>query len=178
MSAPNQLWASDITYLEAEQGFVYLSLITDAFSKKLVGFHVSKDLTALNNIIALKMALKTIENPVVGLIHHSDRGSQYCSKDYTDLLKENHILISMTENGNPRENAIAERINGTIKNELLEHIKIMDLPDATEKVQRAIAIYNQQRPHLSCGYLAPEQAHSGKYKLKKVWKNYCQTNPN
>ncbi len=80
----------------------------------------------------------------------------------------------MTENGDPRDNAIAERINGTIKNELLEHIKIMDLKDAKQKVKNAIAIYNQQRPHLSCGYLTLDQAHTGKYKFKKAWKNYYQ----
>ncbi len=178
VSAPNQLWVSDITYLETDNGFVYLSLITDAFSKKVVGFHVSNNLSRLNNMIALSNALKTLGKPAIGLIHHSDRGSQYCSKDYTDLLKKNHILISMTENGDPRENAIAERINGTIKNELLEHIKIIDLPDAVQQVNRAIAIYNQQRPHLSCGYLTPEQAHSGKYKFEKKWKNYYLSNKN
>jgi len=178
ISAPNQLWASDIAYLKTENGFVYLSLITDAYSKKSVGSHVSNNLSSLNNLIALNNALKTLDKPVPVLIHHSDRGSQYCSKDYTDVLKKNHILISMTENGDPRENAIAERINGTIKNELLEHIKIIDLPDAVQQVQRAIAIYNQQRPHLSCGYLTPEQAHSGKYKFEKKWKNYYQTTSN
>lgn len=178
LSGPNQLWVSDITYLRTEEGFIYLSLITDAFSKKIVGFHVSKDLSALNNLIALKMGFKTIETPVLGLIHHSDRGSQYCSKEYTDLLKKNHVLISMTENGDPRENAIAERINGIIKNELLEHMRLIDLPDAVSKVQRAISIYNQKRPHLSCGYLTPEQAHTGKFKFEKKWKNYYQTSKN
>lgn len=178
ISAPDQLWVSDITYIETENGFVYLSLITDAYSKKIVGFHVSNNLSRLNNLIALNNALKTLTKPAIGLIHHSDRGSQYCSKDYTDLLKKNHILISMTENGDPRENAIAERINGTIKNELLEHIKIIDLPDAVEQVRRAIAIYNQQRPHLSCGYLTPEQAHSGQYKFERKWKNYYQAKKN
>lgn len=178
ISGPNQLWVSDITYLSIESGFVYLSLITDAYSKKIVGFHVSDNLSSLNNLIALKMALKTLVKPVISLIHHSDRGAQYCSKDYTDLLKENHILISMTENGDPRENAIAERVNGTIKNELLDHIEIMNLPDAIQKVKRAVAIYNQQRPHLSCEYLTPEQAHTGKYKFRKVWKNYYQSSAN
>lgn len=175
ISAPDQLWVSDITYIETEGGFVYLSLITDAYSKKIVGYHVSNNLSRLNNLIALNNALKTLNKPTIGLIHHSDRGSQYCSKDYTDLLKKNHILISMTENSDPRENAIAERINGTIKNELLEHIKIIDLPDALQQVHRAIAIYNQQRPHLSCGYLTPEEAHTGKYKFEKKWKSYYQT---
>lgn len=178
INAPNQLWVSDITYLTTEQGYVYLSLITDAYSKKLVGYHVSDNLTTLNNQIALNKAIQTIDKPAIGLIHHSDRGSQYCSKDYTKLLEENHILISMTENGDPRENAIAERINGTIKNELLEHLKIIDLYDAIDKVQMAIAIYNQKRPHLSCGYLTPEQAHSGKYKFERKWKNYYKTTTN
>lgn len=172
VSAPNQLWVSDITYLEIEGGFVYLSLITDAYSKKIVGYHVSDNLLALNNVISLKAAIKELDASLVGLIHHSDRGSQYCSKEYTDLLKKYHMVISMTENGDPRENAIAERVNGTIKNELLEHIKLTSLSDAKQKVKVAIAIYNQQRPHLSCSYLTPEKAHEGKFEIKKMWKTY------
>ncbi len=174
----NQLWASDITYLPTESGFVYLSLITDTFSRKVVGSHVSSDLSALNNVIALKQAIKSIEQPTVGLIHHSDRGSQYCSKEYTDVLKKHRILISMTENGDPRENAIAERINGTIKNELLEHIKIQGLSDAKQKVLRAIAIYNNERPHQSCGYLTPQQAHSQEFEFKREWKSYYKKKTN
>ena len=176
ITAPNQLWVSDITYLEIEGGFVYLSLITDAYSKKIVGYHVSDNMLAVNNVIALKMALKELNASFLGLIHHSDRGSQYCSKEYTDLLKKHHVLISMTENGDPRENAIAERVNGTIKNELLEHIKLTSLSNAEQKVKVAIAIYNQQRPHLSCSYLTPEEAHKGKFEIKKVWKTY-RTSP-
>lgn len=172
ISGPNQLWVSDITYIEVQGGFVYLSLITDAYSKKIVGYHVSDNMLAINNVKALKMAIKEIGASIIGLIHHSDRGSQYCSQEYTDLLKKNHILISMTENGDPRENAIAERVNGTIKNELLEHIKLTSLSNAKQKVKVAIAIYNQQRPHLSCSYLTPEEAHKGKFEIKKVWKTY------
>lgn len=172
ITAPNQLWVSDITYLEIDGGFVYLSLITDAYSRKIVGYHVSDNLQALNNVKALKCALKELSAGSVGLIHHSDRGSQYCSSEYTNSLKKNHILISMTENGDPRENAIAERVNGTIKNELLSHIKLTSLSDAKSKVKIAIAIYNQLRPHLSCGYLTPNEAHKGGAELVKMWKNY------
>ena len=144
-TAPNQLWVSDITYIIVGNGFAYLSLITDAYSRKIVGFYLSIDLSAEGCICALEMALDN--NPVLGrLIHHSDRGSQYCCSDYVKILNDNFIKISMTQNGDPRENAIAERVNGILKDELLDK-SYLNYQEALRSVSIAISIYNHQRPH-------------------------------
>jgi putative transposase len=119
--APNQLWVSDITYIHLANGFAYLSLITDAYSRKIVGFFLSRDLSAQGPLNALKMALAGNPNRN-GLIHHSDRGVQYCCDAYVKLLLVRKIKISMTQNGDPLENAIAERVNGILKQELLEEM--------------------------------------------------------
>jgi len=169
-TAPNQLWVSDITYIVVGNGFAYLSLITDAYSRKIVGFYLSKDLSAEGCIRALEMALDN--NPVLGrLIHHSDRGSQYCCSDYVKILNDNFIKISMTQNGDPRENAIAERVNGILKDELLEKLHL-NYKEAVRNVSIAISIYNHQRPHGSIDYLTPIEAHFRSGKLKRRWKNY------
>lgn len=169
-TAPNQLWVSDITYIVVGNGFGYLSLITDAYSRKIVGFYLSIDLSAEGCIRALEMALNN--NPVLGrLIHHSDRGSQYCCSDYVKILNDNFIKISMTQNGDPRENAIAERVNGILKDELLDK-SYLDYKEAVRSVSIAISIYNHQRPHGSIDYLTPIEAHFRSGKLKRRWKNY------
>jgi len=169
-TAPNQLWVSDITYIVVGNGFAYLSLITDAYSRKIVGFYLSKDLSAAGCIRALEMALNN--NPILGrLIHHSDRGSQYCCSDYVKILNDNFIKISMTQNGDPRENAIAERVNGILKDELLDKSHI-NYKEAVRNVSIAISIYNHQRPHGSIDYLTPIEAHFRSGKLKRRWKNY------
>jgi len=169
-TAPNQLWVSDITYIVVGNGFAYLSLITDAYSRKIVGFYLSKDLSAEGCIRALEMALDN--NPVLGrLIHHSDRGSQYCCSDYVKILNDNFIKISMTQNGDPRENAIAERVNGILKDELLDKSHL-NYREAVRNVSIAISIYNHQRPHGSIDYLTPIEAHFRSGKLKRRWKNY------
>ena len=169
-TAPNQLWVSDITYIVVGNGFAYLSLITDAYSRKIVGFYLSKDLSAQGCIRALGMALDN--NPVLGrLIHHSDRGSQYCCSDYVKILNDNFIKISMTQNGDPRENAIAERVNGILKDELLAKSHL-NYEEAVRNVSIAISIYNHQRPHGSIDYLTPIEAHFRSGKLKRRWKNY------
>ncbi len=169
-TAPNQLWVSDITYIVVGNGFAYLSLITDAYSRKIVGFYLSKDLSAAGCIRALEMALNN--NPILGrLIHHSDRGSQYCCSDYVKLLNDNFIKISMTQNGDPRENAIAERVNGILKDELLDRSHL-NYSEAVRNVSIAISIYNHQRPHGSIDYLTPIEAHFRSGKLKRRWKNY------
>jgi putative transposase len=169
-TAPNQLWVSDITYIVVGNGFAYLSLITDAYSRKIVGFYLSIDLSADGCIKALQMALTN--NLVLGkLIHHSDRGSQYCCSDYVKILNDNFIRISMTQNGDPRENAIAERVNGVLKDELLE--KSYDVYKlAIRGVSVAISIYNHQRPHGSIDYLTPVEAHFRTGELKRRWKTY------
>lgn len=169
-TAPNQLWVSDITYIVVGNGFAYLSLITDAYSRKIVGFYLSKDLSADGCIRALEMALDN--NPILGrLIHHSDRGSQYCCSDYVKILNDNFIKISMTQNGDPRENAIAERVNGILKDELLDRSHL-NYSEAVSNVSIAISIYNHQRPHGSIDYLTPIEAHFRSGKLKRKWKNY------
>jgi putative transposase len=168
--AANLLWVSDITYIILKEGFAYLSLITDAYSRKIIGFYLAETLEAIGCINALQMAIDGCAD-CSELIHHSDRGIQYCSLNYVDLLKCNHIKISMTENGDPLENAIAERINGILKDELLEQ-KYTDFKMAQQHVAKAIVIYNALRPHSSCNMLTPQMAHSQTGVLKKHWKNY------
>jgi putative transposase len=167
---PNQLWVSDITYIVLEEGFAYLSLITDAYSRKIVGFYLSKNLTAKGCIEALKMALTN--NPQRNkLIHHSDRGVQYCCGNYVKLLGKHTIDISMTQSGDPLENALAERVNGILKDELLDE-RYLSFGGAQQAVAIAVSIYNQQRPHSSIDLLTPEEAHQRAGELKRRWKNY------
>jgi transposase InsO family protein len=170
-TAPNQLWVSDITYIIVEDGFSYLSLITDAYSRKIVGFYLSPDLSSEGCIRALKMALKNNKGNLGRLIHHSDRGSQYCCSDYVGILNNNFIRISMTQNGDPRENAIAERVNGILKDELFEKT-YLNYGQAVKGISVAISIYNHQRPHGSIDYLMPVEAHFRSGELKRRWKNY------
>ena len=152
-------------------GYCYLSLITDAYSKKVVGYHLGSSLEAQNSIEALKMAIKsrkTKEN----LIHHSDRGIQYCSKDYVKMLNKDGIQISMAESGSPYDNAIAERVNGILKNELLIDKSSSNITEAKAHLKQAIEIYNNRRPHLSCEMLTPNAAHNTKESFKRMWKTY------
>jgi transposase InsO family protein len=165
----NQLWVSDITYIRTWDGFGYLSLITDAYSRKIVGYYLSEDLTARGCVRALKMALKA--NPGrSGLIHHSDRGVQYHSTEYMKALSKN-IRISMSRIGDPLENAVAERVNGILKQEyLLKEYK--NLPEAKRAVAEAVSLYNNERPHMSIEMLTPAEAHTRTGPLKRYWKNY------
>ena len=156
----HQLWVSDITYIETKQGFGYLSLITDAYSRKIVGWALGSTLEAKHTISALKMALRQLPKGVRDVIHHSDRGVQYCCEDYVKILKENHFRISMTENGDPLENSIAERVNGILKDEWLNHIKLETLEEAHKELTQIIKTYNGQRPHLSLDMNTPECAHN------------------
>jgi transposase InsO family protein len=168
----NQIWVSDITYINTKKEFLYLFLITDAYSKKILGYRLAKTLDSVHAVNSLQDAIKNACQPIPGLIHHSDRGIQYCSKEYTDLLIKHGISISMTENGDPLENAIAERINGILKDEYLndEINRTGDL-DA-ERLKKIIDKYNKLRPHLSCDMLTPEIAHASNGSLKRKWKNY------
>ncbi len=172
--APNQLWVSDITYIHLKEGFAYLSLITDAYSHKIVGFYLNKDLTAKGPLKALRMALAN-NSTISNLIHHSDRGVQYCCDDYVKLLNDNNIKISMTENGDPLENALAERVNGILKTELLEEV-FCDFKAAQQAVAVACSTYNHLRPHGSIDNLKPFEAHQKIGELPKRWKNYYQIN--
>jgi len=174
-TAPNQLWVSDITYWKILDSHVYISFITDAYSRKIVGYHVAATLEAIETIKALKMALKGLKNEQEKqreLIHHSDRGLQYCSYEYVKLLKNNKIKISMTESGNPLENAIAERVNGIIKEEYLQDYKARNMVEAKEILDYVIDLYNNDRPHNSLGNLVPNFVHSTKIKTERLWKNY------
>jgi transposase InsO family protein len=175
---PNQIWVSDITYIRTKQEFLYLFLITDAYSKKILGYRLAKNLDSTHAVNSLQDAIKNTCQPISGLIHHSDRGIQYCSKEYTDLLNKHAISISMTENGDPLENPIAERINGILKDEYLydkinnhNNLDIIELSKSIEK-------YNTLRPHLSCEMLTPQQAHRAQGNLKRMWKNYYRKRVN
>lgn len=167
--APNQLWVSDITYIEMQDGFRYLSMITDAFSHKIVGWYLAKSPTAQASLEALKMALKNNKN-ISQLIHHSDRGAQYCSQEYVSLLKSKGIKISMTEHGDPYENAIAERINGIIKNEYLKKRYNSD-GQLWFDVSKTIRLYNTDRLHMSIGMKTPDYIHQTGITTKNLWKN-------
>jgi putative transposase len=166
-----RLWVSDITYIRTTKGFVYLALITDAYSRKIVGHCLSKTLKATMCINALKMAIAD-NTPQPGLIHHSDRGVQYCSKDYVKVLDGSKILISMTQSGSPYDNALAERVNGILKNDMLAEETFSGYIAAEQAVKDAVRLYNTYRPHSSCDMLTPEQAHGREGELKKRWKNY------
>jgi len=155
----NQLWVSDITYVRKRNGFLYLSLITDAYSRKVVGYHIAESLQAANTLEALKMALRLNNKPLYNLIHHSDRGIQYCSHDYTNLLKTHHIRVSMTESGDPLENALAERMNGIIKNEYLFNKNIRNVNHARVLLTQAVDAYNNERPHSSIKMQTPNKLH-------------------
>jgi putative transposase len=165
-----KLWVSDITYIRTEKGFVYLSLITDAYSKKIVGWCLWPDLTSEGALNALKMAISG-EKVTQGLIHHSDRGIQYCCNDYVNYLNGTKIEISMTENGDPYENAIAERINGILKGEYEIEETYPDYLAALEAVKIAVYKYNNKRPHRSIDMMFPVDAHNHVGPLKKHWKN-------
>lgn len=174
--AINQLWVSDITYWKISTGdHLYISLITDAYSRKIVGYHVAETMEAIQSIQALQMALAALDGAAVPLqlTHHSDRGIQYCSGKYVKLLQDNHIRISMTENGDPLENAIAERVNGIIKEEYLNNYQTDNLQEATKQLKKAINLYNNGRPHMSISNLTPTQLHNNqKINHKRLWKNY------
>jgi len=172
---PDQLWVSDITYLELCNEYAYLSLVTDAYSRKIVGFHVSESLTAEGSMLALKMALEGRRNNE-GLIHHSDRGTQYCCNEYIKLLQGNNIDISMTQSGDPRDNAIAERINGILKTELLKPV-FTDVDSARAAVTQAVNIYNYLRPLSSISMLTPALVHTRKFNLKRCWRNNYKKGP-
>ena len=176
LTAANQVWVSDITYIETETGFVYLHLVTDAYSKKIMGWCLSPSLHADATISALQMAIRNAGCDLKGLIHHSDRGCQYCCEKYVKLLQNNGIEISMTQDGDPRDNAIAERLNGILKTEWLYDDHFIGFDDAYRRVAEGINLYNNKRPHLSLNYKTPAEAHLETGEQKRVWKNYYKGN--
>ncbi len=174
-TAINQLWVSDITYWKLEENYVYISFITDTYSHKIVGYHVAETLEAIECIHALKMALSALgAESHFQPIHHSDRGIQYCSQAYVKLLQDYGMQISMTENGDPLENPIAERVNGIIKDEYLDTYQINTIKDAKELLKSVVDLYNKERPHMSIGNLTPNHIHHSDKPIKteRLWKNY------
>jgi putative transposase len=176
---PNQLWVADITYLPVEDDFLYISLVTDAYSHKIIGYHIADSLEAVHTTAALKMALSHY-SPSGQLIHHSDRGLQYCSTEYVQLLKQHNIQISMTQSGDPLENPVAERVNGIIKNEYLKHYRITHKSDAMQVLKTTVRKYNHQRPHQSIRLLTPQHVHEQNLQVNRKWskKIYIHENVN
>jgi Transposase and inactivated derivatives len=159
LNGRNQVWASDITYIRTLNGFVYLFLITDMYSRKIVGWSLSQSLSIEGAIKALKMALRANKGRIEGLIHHSDRGIQYCSHDYVKLLQKHHVKISMTEENHCYENSLAERVNGILKDEFLLNSTFNNLPQALSACTSAIGTYNEHRPHWALKLKTPCQVH-------------------
>ena len=168
----HELWVADITYIPLKERFAYLFLITDAYSRKIVGFYVSDDMKVNSAVVALKKALAQ-KPPETIVIHHSDRGIQYCSTEYVNLLQQQHAMISMTNNGDPLENAIAERINGILKTELISSY-YNDIDAASVHISRCITIYNYRRRHSSLNWQIPADVHMQKGPQIRRWKNYYQ----
>lgn len=170
INRPEQVWVADITYLQVQKKHYYLHLITDAYSKKIMGYQLADNMMTIETVKALKSALsKRIYDKT--LIHHSDRGLQYCSKEYTGILKSKNIEISMTENSDPYENAVAERINGILKDEfgmdeIFENFDMMK-----KQLDESIRIYNGFRPHFSVDLKTPDQAHRQQKIKLKTYKN-------
>ena len=154
VTAPNQVWVSDITYIRTIKGFCYLALITDMYSRKIVGYDISDSLELAGCLRALKRALRTAR-PAAEFVHHSDRGIQYCSNQYVNELKKRKIKISMTEENHCYENAIAERVNGILKDEFYLDQCFFSTNNACKATKNAIDIYNNKRLHVSLGYKTP-----------------------
>ncbi len=169
----NQVWASDITYVETDEGVCYLSLITDLFSHKIVGWALGETLEAAHCVRALISALTGLDETITSeLIHHSDRGVQYCSSVYVSILMERHVQISMTRSGDPLENAVAERANGILKSEWLYRMQIPTRSQCEAEIRRIIEFYNNERPHMSIGYKTPCEVHETGISENRCWKNY------
>ena len=168
-SRPEQIWVADITYLATKGRFYYLHLLTDAYSKKIVGYQLSQNMESSTSLKALEQAIRQrkYDGPI---IHHSDRGLQYLSAIYTETLKQAGIAISMTQDGNPYDNAIAERVNGILKQEYGLDEVIEDNQSLKMLVKQAITSYNEQRPHFSCSLLTPEQMHQQSQLKIRTWR--------
>jgi transposase InsO family protein len=156
--SPNQVWVSDITYIRTKNGFMYLSLITDMYSRKIVGYYLGESLESLETVKALERALEDLPDGAKP-IHHSDRGSQYCSHKYVDELKANGICISMTEDNHCAENALAERMNGILKQEYYLNHEFKSSEHARKSVKESIYLYNNRRLHRSLKLCTPSEIH-------------------
>lgn len=170
LKQPEELWVADITYLSTREQTVYLHLVSDAYSKQIMGYRLSKDLKAESTLKALQMALSRRLYKNRNILHHSDRGLQYCSKVYIDELQRNKCQISMTQDGSPYDNAVAERINGILKDEFYCDENFDSFEQAKKHVEQSIIIYNTKRPHLSCSMLTPVEMHQQSLVPVKYWK--------
>lgn len=177
---PDEIWVSDITYIplfhaDGSYTFCYLSIVMDAYSRQILGYQAGLNLGTGSPLLALSQAIDSrlrAGRSVKGVIHHSDRGVQYASADYTKLLRKNGMLISMTESGNPKDNPQAERINGIVKNELLYERKFTSLSEVRKALAECIPFYNSQRPHMSLGMATPDEADRQSGEQHKCWKSY------
>ena len=169
INRPEEVWVSDITYIPTEKGFLYLFLITDVCSRQIMGYHLSHRMQAKGAVSALKMALSQRQYPERKLIHHSDRGIQYCSTHYVEALQKAGIDISMTDKASPDQNALAERINRTIKEQFGMDQGFEGYQQAMEHLVEDVHIYNRIRPHSSCDNLTPQEAHRLARKLHNAW---------
>lgn len=161
VSRPNQVWVSDITYVTTRSGFVYLSLVTDVYSRRIMGWHVHPTLDSGGPLRALYRAVCQVEDAALaGLVHHSDRGCQYCSEQYVSTLSHRGIKISMTQDGSPYDNAIAERVNGILKQEWLDGEHFANVQEVRDKVEEVVGLYNAKRPHMAIGFNTPETVYA------------------
>ena len=162
---PEEVWVSDITYIRSKNSFYYLDLVTDLYSRKIVGYNLSHNLKAIGCLKALQMAINSRMYQHRPLIHHSDRGIQYCCDAYVKALENNQFSISMTQDGCPYDNAVAERLNGILKAELGLYDTFDSFKSASEKVNQAVRKYNEIRPHLSCEMQTPMYRHNAVPKI-------------
>lgn len=176
-----EVMVGDITYIPltdsvtGERTFCYASLLLDSYSKVLLGYSVGETLSSVYPIEALEMGLEVLMSFNVDLslsIHHSDRGTQYTSVEYVRILKQHHVKISMTESGNPKDNPEAERINGTLKNELFKGMVFNDIEQVREAMHKAVLFYNHERPHCSIEMHTPMEAVACTGRFKRAWVSY------
>lgn len=167
INGPEQVWVSDITYIKTDEGNCYLNLVTDAFSRKIMGFSIAQNMNTEEMRKAYDMAVSLRKYPDEQLIHHTDRGVQYCSGDYVQISNDNNIAISMTENGDPYENALAERMNRTLKEEFGLGRQLATRQQAFRLASEAVELYNKRRPHLALKMDTPENVHLQKSRLQE-----------
>lgn len=169
---PGQAMVSDITYWAVPEGFYYVFLITDACSRKIMGHCLAQSMDGVHALSALRMAMSGSRHALMGQVHHSDRGSQYCYAKYVNCLRSHGMRISITQSSDPRDNAIAERVNGILKNELMAHLSPENFTQAKEMLDEAVRIYNEERLHMSIDLTVPAKAHELDHRLPQRWKNY------
>ena len=159
VTRPEQVWVSDITHIKTDEGNCFLNLVTDAYSRKIMGYSIASNMEADTMKKAYEMALRGRHYPGAPLVHHSDRGLQYCSREYVQLSNQHNVVISMTENGDPYENALAERMNRTLKEEFGLGRRLPSRQQAFRLAEQAVYLYNNFRPHLSLNMQTPQTVH-------------------